>query len=79
MLKFNDLSMQRSVDELTNNIQSSVYSLLAQQQLVEVRRDIVKFRTESLRLATKRYETGDVIELDVLQAEIDLGNARMTF
>ncbi|MBZ0263370.1 TolC family protein [bacterium] len=75
MLKFNDLSMQRSVDELTNNIQSSVYSLLAQQQLVEVRRDIVKFRTESLRLATKRYETGDVIELDVLQAEIDLGNA----
>ncbi|MDP8207103.1 MAG: TolC family protein [Candidatus Electryonea clarkiae] len=65
----------RTKDELTYSVREAVYFFLSAQRRLEVSNEILELRKESLRFAKARYENGDVIELDVLQAEIDLGNA----
>ncbi|MCB2213166.1 TolC family protein [bacterium] len=67
------LNTERSFDELVSDIKSAAYNVLAAERALEVEREILNQRQEAHRLARARFETGDVIELDVMQAEIDLG------
>lgn len=68
------LSSERSRDVLIAQVKTAVYNFLLAEENLSIQKETLEQRKESLRLATTRYETGDVIELDVMQAEIDLGN-----
>lgn len=67
------LGTARSQDLLINGVKTSAYNLLAAERQLEVEREVLEQRRETYRLSRARYETGDVIELDVMQAEIDIG------
>lgn len=70
------LNTERSRDILIAQVKTTAYNFLLSQENLKNQQDILEQRKESLRLAKTRYETGDVIELDVMQAEIDLGNQK---
>ncbi|GBE29424.1 outer membrane efflux protein [bacterium BMS3Bbin04] len=67
------LATERAYDVLVSDVKSAVYIVLAAERALEVEGEILNQRNEVLRLATTRYETGDVIQIDVMQAEIDVG------
>ncbi len=67
------LATERSYDELVSDVKSAAYSVMAAERALQVEQEILNQRREAHRLAKARFETGDVIELDVMQAEIDLG------
>jgi outer membrane protein len=73
---------ERNVDRdrqlLTFNISSAYFGVLAKQNLLELAERALEQRTEQLRLAEARYRVGSVTKLDVMQAEIDLGNQENT-
>ena len=48
--------------------------MLATQQLLELSKRVLDQRKEQFKLAKARYDVGSVTKLDVMQAEIDLGN-----
>jgi len=75
MLSSGDLALASSRDRIMYEVKSAVFAFLANQDLVNLHREILDLRRESLRLAQARFATGDVIELDVMQAEIDVGMA----
>ena len=67
------LNTQRTRDMIVADVKSYYYNLVAAHRYLEVQNEVLEQRKEAHRLAQARYSTGDVIELDVLQAEIDLG------
>ncbi len=67
------LNSERSRDVLVTQVKTVFYNFLLAKENLRVQNEILQQRRESLRLAQARYATGDVIELDVMQAEIDLG------
>lgn len=75
MLTGSDLSVRSSRNQIVRDVKTAVYTYLASKRLEEMYREVLELRKESLRLAKARHATGDVIELDVLQAEIDAGTA----
>jgi len=64
---------QRSRDILIANVKTYYFNYLAAQRNLEVQEEVLNQQRESLRLANARFQTGDVIELDVMQADIDVG------
>ncbi len=68
-----ELALHRTRDEVEYGVRTATYSFLSAQQTLEVANEVLAQRQDNLRYARARYEAGDVIELDVLQAEIDVG------
>ncbi|MBU0519957.1 TolC family protein [bacterium] len=72
--RINDLSVSASEMGLLFSIRSQYYAVLSNQRLLELAIEVLEQKKEQHRLAKARYEVGSVTELDVLQAEIDVGN-----
>ncbi len=75
-LENGNLSVAQARNALIYNVKLQVYNVLSAQENLELAKEVVDLREETLRYARTRHETGEVIELDVMQAEIDLGNAK---
>ncbi len=67
------LNTERSEDVLIAQVKTAYANMISAQRNLEVQKEVLEQRRESKRLAQARYNTGDVIELDVMQADIDLG------
>ena len=72
--RVNDLTLRASENDLHYAVRQNYYSVLANQRLLDLAKKVLEQRQEQLRLAKARYEIGSVTELDVMQAEIDVGN-----
>jgi outer membrane protein len=72
--RMNDLTVKSSEMTLYQFVRQNYYNVLAYQRLYDLALRVLDQRKEQLRLARARYEVGSVTELDVLQAEIDVGN-----
>ncbi len=72
--RINDLAVEASRQNLLYQVRQSYYTVLADQKLLELAKKVLDEKEEQLRLARARFEVGSVTELDVLQAEIDVGN-----
>jgi outer membrane protein TolC len=72
--RLNDLTVRASENDLQYAVRQNYYGVLANQRLLDLAQKILEQRQEQLRLAKARYEIGSVTELDVMQAEIDVGN-----
>lgn len=72
--RMNNLMVESSEMTLYQLVRQSYYNTLAYQRLYDLALRVLDQRKEQLRLARARYEVGSVTELDVLQAEIDVGN-----
>lgn len=69
-----DLQLSASDNALQFDLRKNYYAILAQKRLLELANRVLEQKKEQLRLARARFEVGSVTELDVLQAEIDVGN-----
>jgi outer membrane protein len=69
----NTLQTSAYQNELFLAVRQNYYNVLALKQLLALAEQILDQRKEFLRAAQARFEVGSVTELDVLQAEIDLG------
>jgi len=72
--KINDLNVSTSEMALLLQVRSQYYTVLSNKRLLDLAVEVLDQKKEQLRLAKARYEVGSVTELDVLQAEIDVGN-----
>jgi len=77
--KVSEFNLDRDSQMLAFNISQAYFDLLANQQLLELATRVLDQRKEQLRLARARYSVGSVTKLDVMQAEIDLGNQENQF
>ncbi|MCX6640710.1 MAG: TolC family protein, partial [bacterium] len=55
-------------------VRQGYYNVLARKRLLELAHQVMDQKQEQLKLAKARFDVGSVTELDVLQAEIDVGN-----
>lgn len=71
---------ENRVQDLEEDIRSQVSTLLedvpAQEEVARVAKKAVEVAEERLTVAEDRFETGDGTELDVVEAKVDLANAR---
>jgi outer membrane protein len=74
--RINDLAVEASKQNLLYLVRQSYYSVLANQKLLELAKKVLEEKNEQLRLAQARFDVGSVTELDVMQAEIDVGNQK---
>ncbi len=72
--QMNDLELESSEITLYSQIRQNYYNVLAKRRLYDLAKKVLEQKQEQLRLAKARFEIGSVTELDVLQAEIDVGN-----
>ncbi len=72
--RMNRLLVASSEKDLRYNVAQNYYIVLANKRLLELANRVLEQKREQLRLARARFEVGSVTELDVLQAEIDVGN-----
>jgi outer membrane protein len=69
----NQLQVSAYKNDLFLAVRQNYYNVLAQKQLLALSQQIADQKREFLRAAQARFEVGSVTELDVLQAEIDVG------
>ncbi len=72
--RINDLQVKGSELNLLLSVRQNYYDVLAKMKLLDLARQLLDQKKEQLKLAQARFEIGAVTELDVLQAEIDVGN-----
>jgi hydrophobe/amphiphile efflux-1 (HAE1) family protein len=70
------LQLERNRQELQYQVVESFYAALMNEQGVRVADEQIALGTRQLALAKARFEAGSVARLDVLQAEVELANAR---
>jgi hydrophobe/amphiphile efflux-1 (HAE1) family protein len=70
------LELERSRQDLQYRVVEVFYNALLKQQGVGVTDEQIRLSETQLALARARYEAGTVARLDVLQAEVQLANAR---
>ncbi|MGE3189180.1 MAG: efflux RND transporter permease subunit [Vicinamibacterales bacterium] len=70
------LTRERRRQELTAQVTEAFYGALMSAGGVDVAEEQVSLSTRRLELARARFEAGTVARLDVLQAEVELANAR---
>ncbi len=70
------LSLERARQELKYRVVEAFYAALMNEQGVRVADEQIGLATRQLALAKSRFEAGSVARLDVLQAEVELANAR---
>lgn len=71
--RINGLQTDLSKNTLFFTIRQDYYAVLAQKQLRDLAQQVLDQKNDFLKAAQARYEVGSVTELDVLQAEIDVG------
>ena len=70
------LELERARQQLQYQVVETFYAALMHEQGVRVADEQVALATRQLELAKARYDAGSVARLDVLQAEVELANAR---
>ncbi|MCB9366051.1 MAG: TolC family protein [Calditrichaeota bacterium] len=73
--KINTLSVEDAHKTLTRTVAQQVVGVLTLEKVVELNKRLRDQRKDAYDLAKARFEVGAVTELDVLQAEIELGTA----
>ncbi len=73
--KINTLSVEEAHKTLTRNVAQQVVGVLTLEKVVALNNRLRDQRKDAHDLAKARFEVGAVTELDVLQAEIELGTA----
>jgi outer membrane protein TolC len=73
--KINDLSVHDAKKALQRSVAAQAVLVLTQQKLVDLSKKLRDQRQDAYDLAKARFEVGAVTELDVLQAQIELGTA----
>ena len=72
-------SLQREELSLVYQISSGYYNLLSQQRSTEIARLDLDRQTEANEIAQRKYAAGLIKEVDALQMEVDLAEARNSF
>ncbi|MEO7135573.1 MAG: efflux RND transporter permease subunit, partial [Vicinamibacterales bacterium] len=75
-LDASQLGLERSRQELQYQVVETFYAALMNEQGVTVADEQIRLATKQLALAKARFEAGSVARLDVLQAEVELANAK---
>lgn len=75
-LDASNLTLERARQDLQYRVVETFYAALMQQQGVRVAEEQIALAQKQLELAQARFEAGSVARLDVLQAEVELANAR---
>ncbi len=70
------LQLDRARQELQFRVVETFYAALMNEQGVRVADEQITFAEKQLALAKARFEAGTVARLDVLQAEVELANAK---
>jgi multidrug efflux pump subunit AcrB/outer membrane protein TolC len=70
------LDLERERQQLQYRVVEVFYNALLQQQGVGVAEEQIRLAETQLGLANARYEAGTVARLDVLQAQVELANAK---
>ena len=70
------LTLDRARQELHFRVVETFYAALMNEQGVRVADEQIVFAQTQLKLAKARFEAGSVARLDVLQAEVELANAK---
>ncbi len=73
--KINTLTVEDAHKTLTRTVAQQVVGVLTLEKVVALNKRLRDQRKDAFDLATARFEVGAVTELDVLQAEIELGTA----
>ncbi|MBK6909541.1 MAG: TolC family protein [bacterium] len=76
--KINTLSVEEAHKTLTRTLAQQTVGVLTLEKVVALNKRLRDQRKDAFDLAKARYEVGAVTELDVLQAEIELGTAENT-
>jgi outer membrane protein len=72
--RITNMQVASSEIELYAMVRQGYYNVLAQKKLLDLAKQLLDQKQELLKLAKARFDVGSVTELDVLQAEIDVGN-----
>jgi outer membrane protein len=72
--EINQSNLESTTQQVEGGIRQQYYQVLAMQKLLELAKEVLSRSQDQLELATARFQTGSVTELDVLQAQIDVGN-----
>ncbi|HYE85411.1 MAG TPA: efflux RND transporter permease subunit [Vicinamibacterales bacterium] len=70
------LELERSRQEIEYRVVETFYAALMNQRGVAVADEQIQLAAKQLSLARARFESGTVARLDVLQAEVELANAK---
>ena len=70
------LELDRTREEIEYRVVETFYSALMNERGVAVAQEQVQLGEHQLQLAKARFESGTVARLDVLQAEVELANAK---
>jgi hydrophobic/amphiphilic exporter-1 (mainly G- bacteria), HAE1 family len=70
------LQLERTRQELQLQVVETFYAALMNEQGVRVADEQIELATKQLSLAKARFDAGSVARLDVLQAEVELANAK---
>lgn len=70
------LELDRTREEIEYRVVETFYSALMNERGVAVAQEQVQLGERQLQLAKARFESGTVARLDVLQAEVELANAK---
>ena len=70
------LGLERARQELQYQVVEAFYAALMNEQGVRVAEEQIMLATKQLALAKSRFDAGTVARLDVLQAEVELANAK---
>ncbi len=76
MLEATNLELDRTRQELEYRVVETYYAALMNQRGVQVAEEQIRLQERQLEVARARFEGGTVARLDVLQAEVELANAR---
>ncbi len=69
-------TLERARQDLQYQVVETFYAALMNEQGVRVAEEQITLATKQLALAKSRFEAGTVARLDVLQAEVELANAK---
>ena len=75
-LDASSLQLERARQQLQYQVIETFYAALMNEQGVRVAEEQITLATRQLELAKTRFDAGSVARLDVLQAEVELANAR---
>ena len=70
------LELDRTRQEIEYRVVETFYAALMNQRGVAVADEQIRLKEKQLELAKARFESGTVARLDVLQAEVELANAK---
>jgi len=70
------LELERTRQEIEYRVVETFYAALMNERGVAVADEQIRLSTRQLELAKARFESGTVARLDVLQAEVELANAK---